>query len=493
MTDKQALYKRIDRWLDDHRDELVRDICRMVSIRSVSQPGEGGAPFGTGCRAALHEMLKLGEEQGFSTRNFEDRCGCLWLEEPEGRETLGFWGHLDVVPEGSGWLHAPYEPVEEDGWLIGRGVADNKGPTVGTLYLLRCLKELGIRLSFLPLLFVGCDEERGMEDLAYYTSRYPCPEMSIIADSGFPVCYGEKGILEGWIETPSFSGGILRELTGGVASNMVPDRARAVLQKTDAVLAWAAGLPAEYKTEEDEAALTVCAFGISRHSAAPEGGVNAIGKLTRILSESGLFTGAEQQALLFLTRINDTTDGAALGIPFSDEVSGALTCVGSRVSTEPDGRLRLGLNIRYPITADAAALQCSMAERAAEAGCAFLLERDSAPNYFPKEHPAVELLTNLFNRETGQQRQPFVMGGGTYARKLERAFAYGPGGVPQPEPPEGLFPAGHGGGHEPDEGLCIDGLIASLKLYGRALLELDGLQLAPQRTGDEVWRQVLHP
>ena len=75
MTDKQALCERIDRWIDDHRDELVRDICRMVSIRSVSQPGEGGAPFGTGCRTALYEMLKLGEEQGFFTRNFEDHCG----------------------------------------------------------------------------------------------------------------------------------------------------------------------------------------------------------------------------------------------------------------------------------------------------------------------------------------------------------------------------------------------------------------------------------
>lgn len=46
-------------------------------------------------------------------------------------------------------------------------------------------------------LFVGCDEERGMSDLEYYCAHYDTPAMSMIADSGFPVCYGEKGILEG--------------------------------------------------------------------------------------------------------------------------------------------------------------------------------------------------------------------------------------------------------------------------------------------------------
>jgi len=474
------LYQKIDRWIDDHRDEIIGDICRIVSIRSISTPGEGGYPFGTGCKKVLDEMLALGEERGFKTHNYEDYCGALWMEEPEGRESIGFWGHLDVVPEGSDWMADPYKPYIKEGYLIGRGTGDNKGPTIGMLHLIRCFNELGLKLNHALKLFVGCDEERAMEDLEYYTAHYECPEMNIIADSGFPVCYGEKGILEGDVVTPAFTSGLLKAMKGGVASNVVPDRAEATLAKTEAVTAWAAALPEEYKVEMGEDTVTVRAFGISRHSARPEGGVNAIGKLTRILMESGLFAGEEQQALTYLTAVNDDTCGTALGIVYEDEISGALTCVGSRIRMTEEGKLRLGINIRYSITAKAAELIASMEEKSIAGGCSFDLERDNASHYFPKEHPVVGRLTDIYNRETGMETAPYVMGGGTYARKLPRAFAYGPGGLPTPPAPEGLFAPGHGGAHAPDEGLYIENIFAAMKLYAKAIIEIDDLKLAAE-------------
>jgi len=472
------IYQKIDRWVDDHREEIIRDICRIVSIRSVSTPGEGGYPYGTGCKKVLDEMLKMGEEYGFKSHNYENYVGALWLEEPEDRETIGFWGHLDVVPEGSDWtMTEPYSPVVKDGWLIGRGAGDNKGPTVGTMHLMRCFKELGIRPGHALKLFLGCDEERGMSDLVYYREHYPCPEMSIIADSGFPVCYGEKGIIDCAVETPVFESGILLDLNGGIASNVVPDRAYAVLKKTGAVSAWAASLPEEFKVEEEEDSLTVRAFGISRHSASPEGGINAIGKLTRILSESGLFEGGEAEGLAFFTAVNDDTCGTALGIVCEDDISGHLTCVGSTVRFE-NGKARLGINIRYPVLADSAVLIASIEEKTAAAGCGFTLGDDNKPNYYDKNRPAVKILTDVYNAYTGLEKEPYVMGGGTYARKLPNAFAYGPGGIPTEPAPEGFFLPGHGGAHSPDEGLNLESFFGSVKLYARAVLALDGVKLA---------------
>ena len=166
----QVLFDRISQWMDAHADEMAQDIVRLVRIPSVSDPDSDSKPFGPGCRAALEEMLKLGEEYGFKTKNYENYVGALWLEDGPMENTIGMWNHLDVVPVGDNWEYPPFEGVIKHGYIIGRGAQDNKGPAVGMLYLMRCLKELNIPMKHRLCLFVGCDEERGMSDLEYYLS-----------------------------------------------------------------------------------------------------------------------------------------------------------------------------------------------------------------------------------------------------------------------------------------------------------------------------------
>ena len=43
------------------------------------------------------------------------------------KRMLGFLGHSDVVPAGAGWDCDPFEGVQQDDYLIGRGVVDMKG------------------------------------------------------------------------------------------------------------------------------------------------------------------------------------------------------------------------------------------------------------------------------------------------------------------------------------------------------------------------------
>jgi len=179
----QKLEQRISCWMQEHKDALIADISRLVKIRSVSDAKNGTpeAPFGSGCRAALDEMLKIGQEHGFQTKNYDNMVGSLCLEEGEWENTIGFWGHLDVVPEGADWDYEPYNPIFKDGYLIGRGAGDNKGPTVGMLYVMQCLSELGVEMKHHLKLFVGCDEEKGMQDLMHYAATYPCPGMSNVS------------------------------------------------------------------------------------------------------------------------------------------------------------------------------------------------------------------------------------------------------------------------------------------------------------------------
>ena len=59
--------ERISQWVDSHESELIRDIGRLVAIKSVRGEAEPDAPFGPGPRAALDEALALCSEYGFAT------------------------------------------------------------------------------------------------------------------------------------------------------------------------------------------------------------------------------------------------------------------------------------------------------------------------------------------------------------------------------------------------------------------------------------------
>ena len=52
----------------------------------------------------------------------------LWARRGSGAPLVCFAGHTDVVPTGplDQWHSDPFEPVERDGYLFGRGAADMK-------------------------------------------------------------------------------------------------------------------------------------------------------------------------------------------------------------------------------------------------------------------------------------------------------------------------------------------------------------------------------
>ena len=73
MERDKEFEEKLDRWIEAHRDELFRDISSVVAVRSVSEKGADGYPYGKGCHDVLAEAERIASSYGFECRNPEDR------------------------------------------------------------------------------------------------------------------------------------------------------------------------------------------------------------------------------------------------------------------------------------------------------------------------------------------------------------------------------------------------------------------------------------
>ena len=95
----------------------------------------------------------------------------------------------------------------------------------------------------------------------------------------------------------------------------------------------------------------------------------------------------------------------------------------------------------------------------------------SVMNKQDPEQPFGEACRKMLDEALGQPEIEPLIDGGSYARKIPNAYAYGatvPGRVR-------LFGFAKGGAHQPDEYCDIPNLLLNIRVFVRALLELDEL------------------
>ena len=158
-----SLMQEIDQWIEKNKEAFVKDLDRLVAVPSISVHGDDTYPYGKECGRVLDEMTALAAGYGFHVKNHEYHCGSLLVKGTgDSPRRIGIYAHLDVVPLGEGWHNPPLKCTQKDGFLIGRGVGDNKGPGICALYALRYLKEHGIELKNDVLVYYGLSEETGI-------------------------------------------------------------------------------------------------------------------------------------------------------------------------------------------------------------------------------------------------------------------------------------------------------------------------------------------
>ena len=463
MNYRKEAEKLTDAYLADLNKLIEVDSTRDITTRKEE------APFGTNVRKALDVMLDIAKRDGFSVKDAEGYAGVIEYGDPANEDTLGILGHLDIVPVGDGWTKDPLKVTVNDGYVFGRGVLDDKGPTMAAYYALKMIRDAGIPLKKRVMLIAGCDEESGMECMNYYASHYENPKMGFVPDAEFPVIYGEKGGAHIRLEAPGSKA--IKEMKTGIRINIVTGKAGATVNSMDDeqkkffdFYVKANGLKGSYK-ENPDGTYTLHMDGVSSHAAWPEKGINAAVHMLNFIGTAYDDPAAADVADL----IRDYT-GKSAGIQVSGPYMGPLTMNAGLIEAGPES-ITVHLDIRYPNETNGQELVEKLQAKVDEKGTPIkaVLESDSAPLFVDPDSKLVTDLMDVYREHTGDTYSPAItIGGGTYARKFKDFVSFGPELPIENRTTDQPV----GGCHQPDEGIKLDELINAIAIYADAIVRL---------------------
>lgn len=445
----------VDKWLDEHRDELTEALRRSIRIRSVEGAEEPGAPLGRGVADALADALGTARALGFDAVDMDGLCG--WCETGEGDEMLGIVVHLDVVPEGRGWDRPPYAAELENGVIYGRGTMDDKGPAFAALYAMKAVTECGLPMRRRVRLIFGCNEETGMRCIQHYYENAEAPTLAFSPDAEYPVVNSEKNIYHGGF-TKRFASRVM--LTAGELPNIVPGEAVATVPfDTDTVMRAAKAVRngVTVACEPIEGGTRIVASGLGAHASTPELGKNAMLAMFALLAALPL-TGEDAAAAKRLhERFAFDLHGESMGIDCEDQ-SGRLTMNPGVIRWDKDGIERLIIDIRHPQSNDGERMHAAIAAALDMEPAHY---SNSLGYYIPEDSELVSKLLDVYAARSGKRLPPLSIGGGTYARHMKNAVGFGC-----------EMPGREMLAHMPNEYISVDDLMYDAGMIADAIIAL---------------------
>lgn len=443
----------VKQFIEDNLENMKQDLKKLVSYNSIFS--DDGEPFGLNNRKVLDEALNLMQEKGLQTNNVDYYCG--FGQVGEGDETIGILAHLDVVPAGDGWSHDPFDMIEKDGYLFGRGVSDDKGAAIASMYALKYLIDEKYPFKKTVRLILGCNEETGSKCIAHYVSKYGHIDYGFTPDGNFPGIYAEKGMVKGLIR--AYNSKII-SIKGGDVSNAVCKKIDAVLPKNsfdiDKFKNYLDEHSIKYEINDDDN-IEVTVYGISAHASMPDLGVNAFNYFMEALYHSDFndtFTDWFHRYFAL------TLHGELLGYEnLKDDISDTSINLGV-VSSENDV-IEVTLDMRFPVktTMDKVKELLNISDDHNE----LAVLGGHEPLYFDINTPMIKALKKAYEDVTGDhESQMEAIGGGTYAKAINNCIAFGC---------EFMGEDNHI--HDVDERLKIASFIKQVEIYIEAIKNLN--------------------
>lgn len=379
MDPKSTLRKHFQEQRPAIRTRIVEMVREMVRERTVNVVSD---------KLVEHPYLKFrGEEyrvaaiverefdaMGVPHQSFARQEGRPNVIGTLGADTSGLRllmpAHMDIVPAGEGWDTDPYEVVERDGQLIGRGTLDNKGPLASILVAAEALKQLGLDEALKGQLMIAAlsDEEAADPD---------------------GVDYGIGYLMESKLIAPTHA--IIPDIGENMRGIDVAEKGRTVFKIT--------------------------ARGKQAHGSTPERGINAVYMMARLVTEI--------EALQLDYELHPVLGKPSLNL---GEIHG-----GAAPNIVP-GTCNITLDIRtVPGMTEAGVLAQLTACTERVTGGSFEIERMAwaDPHGIDPDNVLVHTIQRHSKEILGHEPKAFGMGGGTYAKTLNlcgvMAVGWGPG------------------------------------------------------------------
>ncbi|MDQ8232293.1 M20 family metallopeptidase [Enterococcus faecium] len=437
---------------EQHHEQALESLSELIRIPSVLDEADSGQghPFGKKVIEALDKVLEISEKLGF--RIFKDPEGYYGYSEiGSGDELFGILCHMDVVPAGdeNNWETKPFDPTIKDGWLVGRGSQDDKGPSIAAMYAVKALIDAGVEFKTRIRFIFGTDEENLWRCLEKYNEKEEGITQGFAPDAEFPLIYAEKGLLQAYLTGPGTNEFSVK---AGGALNVVPDAAPYSGEKLSEVKE--ALKKHEFDFEEQGEGIVV--LGKSIHAKDAAQGVNAISRLAIALSEVFDFG-----PINFLGKlVQENATGEAVVGKTEDEQSGELTMNFASLEITPE-QTKIGVDMRIPVTFKKDDLVAKLTKTAEKYGLTYE-EFDFLDSlYVPLDSELVKNLLGTYRDITGDMTEPFVSGGATFARTMNQCVAFG-----------AMFPDTPDFMHQANERWELSSMYKAMEIYAEAVYRL---------------------
>ena len=180
-------------------DDIRRELAALVAYKTFDNVVDRN-PDNAEIRKALDAVSALATRLGFQVQNHDYRTLSVTLPAAGAATAaapVAVWSHVDVPrPVEHKWTSPPFTLSDRDGRWFGLGAYNGKGPVVVNLFVMRALRDSGLRLARPLVLVVSSQGEQFSGDVAAdLAAMTPKPAVTLAAAGEFPYATGELGHL----------------------------------------------------------------------------------------------------------------------------------------------------------------------------------------------------------------------------------------------------------------------------------------------------------